>query len=174
MMERRLDKVRLCGLLLDATPFAGQQMVAAMGISQDGRKMILGLRQGATENATVVGELLGDLMNRGLDFSQPRLYVLDGGKALSAAVKKYAGESAPIQRCEVHKRRNVLDHLTDEQKPMAAKKLKRGVRAGRPRCRQTGVDTVAPRTDGSESQRGPKFRHLPISSHLANNNRISR
>jgi transposase-like protein len=123
LMERRLDKVSLCALLLDATPFAGQQMVAAMGISQDGRKMILGLRQGATENATVVGELLGDLMNRGLDFSQPRLYVLDGGKALSAAVKKYAGESAPIQRCEVHKRRNVLDHLTDEQKPLIAKKL---------------------------------------------------
>ena len=123
MMERRLDKVGFCALLLDATPFAGQQMVAAMGISQDGRKMILGLRQGATENATVVSELLGDLMNRGLDFSQPRLYVLDGGKALSAAVKKYAGESAPIQRCEVHKRRNVLDHLTDEQKPIVAKKL---------------------------------------------------
>jgi len=123
MMERRLDKVGLCALLLDATPFAGQQMVAAMGIGQDGRKMILGLRQGATENATVVGELLGDLINRGLDFSQPRLYVLDGGKALSAAVKKYAGASAPIQRCEVHKRRNVLDHLTDEQKPLIAKKL---------------------------------------------------
>jgi transposase-like protein len=48
-------------------------MVVALGISQDGRKTILGLRQGATENATVVGELLGDLMNRGLDFSQPRL-----------------------------------------------------------------------------------------------------
>src|SRR5436189_1834640 len=62
-------------------------------------------------------------MNRGLDFSQPRLYVLDGGKALSAAVKKYAGESAVIQRCQVHKRRNVLDHLTDEQKPAAARKL---------------------------------------------------
>ena len=49
--------------------------------------------------------------------------MLDGGKALSAAVKKYAGESAPIQRCQVHKRRNVLDHLTDEQKPSIAKKL---------------------------------------------------
>jgi transposase-like protein len=154
MMERRLDKVGLCALLLDATPFAGQQMVAAMGISQDGRKMILGLRQGATENATVVGELLGDLMNRGLDFGQPRLYVLDGGKALIAAVKKYAGELAPIQRCEVHKRRNVLDHLTDEHKPMVAKKLN----AGRLCCRQTGADTIAPRTDGSQSQRGPKFR----------------
>src|SRR5690349_22143128 len=123
MMERRLDKVRLCALLIDATPFAGQQMVAALGISQDGRKTILGIRQGATENATVVGELLGDLMNRGLDVSEPRLYVLDGGKALHAAVKKYAGESAPIQRCQVHKRRNVLDHLTEEQKPLVARKL---------------------------------------------------
>jgi transposase-like protein len=102
MMERRLDKMRLCALLIDATPFAGQQMVAALGISQDGRKTILGIRQGATENATVVGELLGDLMNRGLDFAELRLYVLDGGKALHAAVKKYAGESAPIQRCQVH------------------------------------------------------------------------
>jgi putative transposase len=123
MMERRLDKTRICALLIDATPFEGQQMVAALGIDEYGRKTILGIRQGATENATVVGELLGDLVERGLDFSQPRLYVLDGGKALSAAVKKHAGESAAIQRCQVHKRRNVLDHLTDEQKPGIAKKL---------------------------------------------------
>lgn len=123
MMERRLDKIKLCALLIDATPFAGQQMVVALGISQDGKKTILGIRQGATENATVVGELLGDLVNRGLNFSQPRLYVLDGGKALHTALKKYAGEWAPIQRCQVHKRRNVLDHLTDEQKPPVAKKL---------------------------------------------------
>lgn len=123
MMERRLDKTRLCALLIDATPFAGQQLVVAMGISQDGRKMILGLRQGATENATVVGELLGDLVNRGLNFSEPRLYILDGAKALTAAVKKHAGESAAIQRCQVHKRRNVLDHLTEEQKPAVSKRL---------------------------------------------------
>jgi putative transposase len=123
MMERRLDKTRLCALLIDATPFEGQQMVAALGIAQDGRKMILGIRQGATENATVVGELLGDFVSRGLDFSEPRLYILDGGKALTAAVKKHAGESAAIQRCQVHKRRNVLDHLTDEHKPAVAKRL---------------------------------------------------
>jgi transposase-like protein len=123
MMERRLEKTRLCALLIDATPFQGQQLVAALGIGEDGRKTILGIRQGATENATVVGELLGDLVERGLDFTEPRLYVLDGGKALTAAVKKYAGESAAIQRCQVHKRRNVLDHLTDEQRPAVAKKL---------------------------------------------------
>jgi putative transposase len=123
MMERRLDKTRLCALLIDATPFQGQQMVAALGIDEYGRKMILGIRQGATENATVVGELLGDLVDRGLDFNEPRLYILDGGKALTAAVKKHAGELAAIQRCQVHKRRNVLDHLTNEQKPAVAKKL---------------------------------------------------
>ena len=123
VMERRLDKIQFCALMIDATPFAGQQLLAVLGITVDGKKMILGIRQGATENATVVGELLGDLLNRGLDFTVPRLYVLDGGKALSAAVKKYAGESAPIQRCQVHKRRNVLDHLTDEQKPGVAKRL---------------------------------------------------
>ncbi len=79
----------------------------------------LGIRQGATENATV----LGDLMNGGFDFTAPRLYVLDGGKALHAAVKKYAGESAAIERCQVHKRRNVLDHLAEEHQAAVAKKL---------------------------------------------------
>jgi transposase-like protein len=123
MMERRLDQLRLCALLIDATPFQGQQMVAALGIAQNGQKTILGIRQGATENATVVGELLGDLLSRGLDFTEPRLYVLDGGKALTAAVKKYAGEDAAIQRCQVHKRRNVLDHLAEEHKATVAKRL---------------------------------------------------
>ena len=66
---------------------------------------------------------MGDQVDRGLDFNEPRLYILDGGKALTAAVKKHAGESPAIQRCQVHKRRNVLDHLTDEQKPAVAKKL---------------------------------------------------
>jgi putative transposase len=123
LMERRLSKKKFCALLIDATPFEGQQIIAALGIGHDGSKMILGIRQGATENATVVGELLGDLMNRGLDFTEPRLYVLDGGKALHAAVKKYAGQEASIQRCQVHKRRNVLDHVTDADKPIIGKKL---------------------------------------------------
>jgi len=123
LMERRLDKKKFCALLIDATPFEGQQMVAALGITVDGSKMILGIRQGATENATVVGELLSDLMHRGLDFTEPRLYVLDGGKALHAAVKKHAGDAAPIQRCQVHKRRNVLDHIGDDDRDVVAKKL---------------------------------------------------
>lgn len=123
ILERRLDKKKFCALMIDATPFEGQQMIAALGIACDGSKMILGIRQGATENATVVGELLSDLMKRGLDFTEPRLYVLDGSKALHAAVRKHAGDTVPIQRCQVHKRRNVLDHLADNQKDAVAKML---------------------------------------------------
>lgn len=123
LMESRLDKVRLCALLIDATPFAGQQMVAAIGIAQNGQKTILGIRQGATENAAVVGELLGELVSRGLNFTEPRLYILDGGKALTAAVKQHAGDAAAIQRCQVHKRRNVLDHLSEEHRGTVSQRL---------------------------------------------------
>src|SRR5438876_2114563 len=157
MMERRLDKMRLCAMLIDATPFEGQQMVAALGIGEDGRKTILGIRQGATENATVVGALLGDLMERGLDFTEPRLYVLDGAKALTAAVKNHVGESAAIQRCQVHKRRNVLDHLTDEPKPGVAKQLNAAYALEELWRRQAGAERTAPGTDGSQSERGSEF-----------------
>ena len=88
LMERRLEEWHLCAVLIDGTPFRDRQMIVALGISNDGRKTVLGLREGATENATVVGELLSDLSGRGLDFSVPRLYVLDGGKALAAAVRQ--------------------------------------------------------------------------------------
>ena len=106
LMERPLGALRLCTVLIDGTPFRDRQMIVALGINIDGRKTVLGLREGATENAAVVSELLSDLAARGLDFSVPRLYVLDGGKALAAAVRRHAGEAAFIQRCQVHKRRN--------------------------------------------------------------------
>src|SRR5947209_18174286 len=70
LMERRLEKKKFCALLIDATAFEGQHMIVALGIGHDGSKTILGIRQGATENATVVGELLGDLMQRGFAFSR--------------------------------------------------------------------------------------------------------
>ena len=71
----------------------------------------------------MVSSLLSELVERGLDFSTPRLYVLDGGKALAAAVRKQAGEAAFIQRCQVHKKRNVVDHLPDEHKADVRRKM---------------------------------------------------
>jgi transposase-like protein len=123
LMERRLEKLNLCAVLIDGTPFKDRQMIAALGIGCDGKKTVLGLREGATENTAVVSELLSDLVERGLDFSTPRLYILDGGKALHAAVKRHAGESAFIQRCQVHKKRNVIDHLPQDHKADVKRKL---------------------------------------------------
>lgn len=123
LMERPLGELALCAILIDGTPFKGRQMIAAVGVANDGQKTVLGLREGATENATVVRELLEDLARRGLDFTAPRLYVLDGAKALSSAVRRHAGEAALIQRCQIHKRRNVLDQLPDEHQPGIERKL---------------------------------------------------
>src|SRR6266852_637001 len=123
LMERHLGELRLCAVLIAGTPFKDRQIIVALGIGCDGSKTVLGLREGATENATAVSALLSDLIERGLDFSTPRIYILDGGKALHAAVRRHAGEAAFIQRCQVHKKRNVVDHLPDEHKADVKRKL---------------------------------------------------
>jgi transposase-like protein len=114
LQARQLGEHAFCAMMIDGTCFEDQQVVVAIGLTLQGHKMILGLHQGATENATVVKHLLDDVAQRGIDFQVPRLYVLDGGKAWHAAVRKLAGKCALIQRCQVHKIRNVVDHLTEE------------------------------------------------------------
>jgi putative transposase len=125
LMERPLGELKLCAVLIDGTPFKDRQIIVALGIGCDGRKTVLGLREGATENTAVVNSLLGELVERGLDFSTPRLYILDGGKALAAAVKRHAGEAGFIQRCQVHKKRNVIDHIPEEYKADVKRKLQK-------------------------------------------------
>ena len=125
LLTRPLGDLRLLAIVIDAKVFRGQHLVVALGIGCDGRKTVLGLRQGATENATVVKALLGDLQQRGIDFSIPRLYLLDGSKALRAAVRDYAGQAAFVQRCQVHKIGNVVDHLPESYQPAVRYKMRR-------------------------------------------------
>ncbi len=113
LMERSLAGLAITVMVIDGTIFKGQSLVVAIGIDASGRKLVLGLRQGATENATVVGALLGDLMERGLDFTKPRLYIVDGSKAIRAAIRNHAGDAAFLQRCQVHKIRNVTEHVPE-------------------------------------------------------------
>jgi len=114
LCERRWDGVRFIALMLDGKGFAGEMMVAAIGITADGTKHILGLRQGASENAQVCKELLESLWERGVRTDERTLFVLDGAKALRSAVTSVFGKSALVQRCQVHKRRNVKEHLAKE------------------------------------------------------------
>jgi transposase-like protein len=121
-MEARMDeffKRRIEGrypiMMLDGLALGKMTIVAAMGIDLEGKKRILGLIEGGSENSEVVKALMADLIERGLDPAEPRLYVLDGGKALHKAVKDVFGKSAVIQRCQVHKKRNVLAHLPESE-----------------------------------------------------------
>jgi transposase-like protein len=113
LCQRRLENLKLVAVMIDGIEFAGQVMVVALGLDESGVKHLLGLWQGATENATVVKALLEDLVERGLDSQRRYLFVLDGSKALRAAVERVFGERAEVQRCQLHKIRNVVDHLPE-------------------------------------------------------------
>ena len=116
LMKRQLADVSLAVMLIDGTMFKGQNLVVAIGVDRLGNKVLLGLHQGTTENAAVVSGLLGELAERGVDFNQPRLYLVDGGKAIRAAIRSFAGDAAFIQRCQVHKMRNVAEYLPEAQR----------------------------------------------------------
>lgn len=113
LCERRLEELELVALLIDGIAFAGQLMAVALGIAADGTKHVLGLWQGATENTAVVTALLEDLVARGLDPQRRYLVVLDGSKALRAGIERVFGTRAEVQRCQIHKLRNVVEHLPE-------------------------------------------------------------
>ena len=98
-------------IMIDGMNIGEMTVLAAMGIKNDGTKQMLGVIEGGSENHLVVNTLLTDLIGRGLAADIPRLFVLDGGKALHKAVMDTFGKYAAIQRCQVHKKHNVLSHL---------------------------------------------------------------
>jgi putative transposase len=113
-LERDLSGLDLVALFIDGIEFKGHLLVVALGLDKCGKKHVLGLRQGATENATVCASLLEDMARRGLTTGKDYFFVLDGSRALRSAVAKMFGTDVTIQRCQQHKRRNVLDHLPKE------------------------------------------------------------
>jgi putative transposase len=121
--ERRWDGVEFVAIIIDGKSFARESMIAVLGITAAGEKRMLGLRQGATENAQVCKELLESLRERGVRTDVATLFVLDGAKALRAAVKSVWGEYALVQRCQVHKKRNVQEHLAESYWPELARRL---------------------------------------------------
>jgi len=123
LMQRPIPKDLLV-LMIDSKFFGGDCLVAAIGIDLQGKKHVLGLWHGATENATVVKGLLEDLVSRGLESERRMLIVIDGAKALRKAVQMVLGEEGLVQRCRIHKLRNVLDHLPEEKKAQAAWRLR--------------------------------------------------
>lgn len=120
--ERRLDDAEWLVLVLDGKSFAGDQLVIALGVTVTGEKRILGLVQTASENKRVIASFLRELSERGFPLDRPLLAVLDGAKGLRAAVREVFGE-IPVQRCQWHKRENVVSYLGKAQQAAWRRKL---------------------------------------------------
>lgn len=122
--ERRFDGVDLLAVYVDGIQFGRERhVIGAVGVDGDGYKRVLGIREGASENATVVTAFLEDLGERGVDSKRRRLFVIDGSKALRKAIDQVFGDHHAVQRCRNHKKRNVAEHLPEEDREQAEKVL---------------------------------------------------
>ncbi len=124
LAERDFSDKELLIIYIDGIQFGNYHVLAAVGVDAEGHKHVLGLRDGASENTEVVKGLLEDLVARGVKSGRRRLFVIDGAKALRAAIDRVYGQENPVQRCRNHKHRNVLSHLPKDQHQQATSTLK--------------------------------------------------
>jgi putative transposase len=142
MLSADLSGLDLVALMVDGVHFAESCCVVALGIEADGTKVPLGVVEGATENATVVTDLLVGLRERGLDVTRPILAVIDGSKALASAVRAVFDRPV-IQRCQLHKVRNVESKLPKALAALVAKKMRAAYRDPDPLSAQANLDQLA-------------------------------
>lgn len=124
LFERDLSAQQFAVIMIDGIRFQESLQIAAVGMTSDGTKQVLGIWEGATENTTVVTELLADLVKRGLDPNRRYLFVIDGSKALRKGIETVFGSRAEVHRCHLHKLRNVLSHLPENHHVLVRRALK--------------------------------------------------
>lgn len=123
LTERKLEGFDIVAMFLDGKSFADSQMVVALGIGLDGKKRMLGFVESDTENGRVLGAFLRSLLDRGLDLSSGLLAIVDGSKGLRSAIRTTLGSQALVQRCQWHKREDVVSYLSREEQPWMRKRL---------------------------------------------------
>jgi putative transposase len=148
LLAQDLTGLDLVALLVDGIRVAEHTCVVTLGITIDGTKVPLALAEGATENATVVGDLLVGLRERGLEVTRPILVVIDGAKALRRAVTDVFDHPV-IQRCQLHKLRNVTDRLPDAVASTVAKRMRRAYHHTDPLVAQAELEALARELDRS-------------------------
>jgi putative transposase len=152
-----LSALELVALLVDGIRVAEHCCVVALGITLDGTKVPLALAEGATENTSVVTEVLVGLRDRGLDVTRPLLVVIDGAKALRRAVTEVFDHPV-IQRCQLHKLRNVTDRLPDALASTVARRMRRAYHHGDPLVAQAELEALARELDRSHPGAGSSLR----------------
>jgi transposase-like protein len=146
--ERDLSKHDVVAIFLDGKSFGDDMMVIALGVTMDGDKVLLGFVQTDTENKVVLGQFLSSLLDRGLDISKGLLAIIDGGKGLSAAVKSTFKNRVLVQRCQWHKRENVVSHLSKSEQRWLRKRLQAAYE--RPTYKEAHKKLMAIRNDLKE------------------------
>jgi transposase-like protein len=124
MLDRPLNDLPLCVILIDGKEFHDFTLITALGVDVGGGKHLLGLWPGASENSQVCGQLMAELIERGLSTQPQYLFILDGSKALAKAVKDHFGRQVLIQRCRLHKERNIQAYLPKKYHKLLAMKLR--------------------------------------------------
>jgi transposase-like protein len=130
MMSRDLSPISLCAMVIDGIHVGEHLILIAVGIDEAGDKHVLGVHEGATENESACAALIADLVARGVRSDRSILFVIDGSKAIVAAIRKAFGRRALIQRCQVHKRRNVEDHLPEAMRDQIGRTMSMAYRCG--------------------------------------------
>jgi putative transposase len=125
LIERDLSGYDFVALFMDGKSFAQDEIIIALGVTMSGEKVILGFIQAATEKEGVVRDFLHELIDRGLPMEQGLLCIIDGAKGIRSAIQKVFGERALVQRCQWHKRENVVDYLPKHLKGTWRRKLQR-------------------------------------------------
>jgi putative transposase len=122
-LDRKLDEVALAAMFIDGIDIGGHAVILALGVTKDGTKVPLGVWCGSTENHVVTAALMQNLIERGLRVDAPLLFVIDGGKGIRKALNDVFGTRAVVQRCQVHKMRNVRDHLPEERRAYVSRQM---------------------------------------------------
>lgn len=142
-----LGELDLCVVMVDGIVFREHCVLLALGVDSDGKKHALGLREGTTENAAVAKALLSELIERGLRTERRLLFVIDGAKALRKALRECFGNLAVVQRCQVHKLHNVLEHLPERLRPSVAKAMHQAWSAADPKLARRQLERLAASLD---------------------------
>lgn len=143
LLESDLSDVPLVALMIDGIHINERVVLVAIGVDKDAKKHVLGLWSGATENASVCKALLNNLVRRGLDAQRSLLFVIDGSPALRKAIRTIFDGRALIQRCQVHKRRNVMDHLPDDLHASAGKAIRDAYRSASAKAAKKRLQALA-------------------------------
>jgi transposase-like protein len=158
LAERRFDGVRFAAMFIDGINFCRRSLVVAVGVTERGEKRVLAIREGATENARVCTDLLEDIRDRGVDPNTRVLFVLDGSKALRAAVDRVWGTQAEVQRCQQHKLRNVASYVPEQHWPDIAAAIRKAYSETNYKKAKRTLETVAGWLDRINPHAGASLR----------------